>query len=131
MIETLCQGVKSAHDWTPEQKNSMRRLFEYALRTWPNLVVCVRETQGTLVFRAQEKGNYDWRSLADFDLELIRLADSGEQEAALNRIAEKLRDAVREFWPDCPLASYSLFLKQRLERLTESSTSAERPATAR
>jgi len=91
MIETLCQGVKSAHDWTPEQKNSMRRLFEYALRTWPNLVVCVRETQGTLVFRAQEKGNYDWRSLADFDLELIRLADSGEQEAALNRIAEKLR----------------------------------------
>lgn len=116
MSTTLCQMVKGAHDWTPEEKNSMRRLFEYILKVWPNLVTCIRETQGTLVLRAEERGNYNWRSMADFDLELVRLTDAGEQEAAIVRIAEKLHAEVTDFWPDCSLESWRQFLTERSAR---------------
>ena len=126
-MNTLCGQVKAAHDWQPEEKNSMRRLFEHALKDWPNLVHTLRETQGTLVFQAQRWGNYNWQSLVDFDLELVRLSNAGQFEEALTRTADKLKQAVEEFWPDCPLPSYHQFLTERLERQSRSSTPAAHP----
>ena len=123
MINTLCEGVKSAHAWKSEEKNSMRRLFEHGLRVWPNLVHCLREAQGQLVHYAQERG-YDWRSLAEFDLELVQLADEGRLDDALLRVAEKLQREVETLWPDCPLASYRLLLTQLSERQSGSSIPA-------
>jgi len=123
-MNTLCGQVKDAHQWKPEEKNSMRRVFEHALRVWPNLVHTLRETQGTLVFQAEQRGNYNWKSLVDFDLELVRLSDEGKFEEALTLTADKLKLAVEEFWPDCPLPSYQDFLRQRLERQSGLSTPA-------
>lgn len=116
MSDTLCQMVKGEHQWTPQEKNSMRRLFEYILKVWPNLVVCVRETQGTLVHRAEERGSYNWRSIADLDLELVRLTDTGQQEAAVTKVEERLYHEVMDFWPDCPLQSWKQFLTEKSER---------------
>jgi hypothetical protein len=116
MSTTLCQMVKGAHDWTTQEKNSMRRLFEHILKVWPNLVVCLRETQGTLVLKAEERGDYNWRSIADLDLELIRLSDAGQQETAITKIEERLHREVMDFWPDCPLESWRQFLTERLAR---------------
>ena len=123
MINTICEGVKSTHAWKPEEKNSMRRLFEHGLRVWPNLVHCLREAQGQLVHNAQQQG-YNWRSLAEFDLELVRLADAGQMDVALLRVAEKLKREVEALWPDCPLESYRLLLTQLPERRSGSSTPA-------
>lgn len=119
MSTTLCQMVKAAHDWTPQEKNSMRRLFEYIIKVWPNLVACVRETQGTLVLRAEERGNYNWNLIADFDLELVRLTNAGNCETAMARVAEKLHEQVMDFWPDCPLESWQQFLTERSARRSQ------------
>lgn len=116
MSTTLCQMVKGEHEWTAQEKNSMRRLFEYILKVWPNLVVCVRETQGTLILKAEERGSYNWRSIADLDMELIRLTDEGQHEAAVTKVEERLYREVMDFWPDCPLQSWKQFLTEKLER---------------
>lgn len=124
---TLCFQVKGVHDWTVEQKNSMRRLFEHCLRTWPSLVHCMRETQGTLVYQATERGGYDWYALAQFDLELVRLSDAGQIEAAVDAMADRLGRAIIEFWPDCQIDSYREFLKEHSRRRELQTTSAARP----
>lgn len=131
MNDTLCQMVKGAHDWTTQEKNSMRRLFEHVLRAWPNLVVCLRETQGTLVHRAEERGGYNWRSIADLDLELIRLADAGHYDVAITKMEERLHREVMDFWPECPLQSWQQFLTEKAARQSGSSTPAMDQATAR
>jgi len=128
-MSTLCDMVKEAHHWTPEEKNKMRRLFEHIIRVWPNLMVCIRETQGQLVHNAEQRGKYNWRVIAEFDLELVRLTEAGQLDQAVSMIAEKLKSSVEEFWPDCPLPSYQDFLKQRLERQSGSSTPATDQAT--
>lgn len=123
MINTLCEAVKNAHAWKPEEKNSMRRLFEHALKVWPNLVTCLRETQGQLVYNASQR-SFNFKTIAEFDLELVKLADAGKLDEALLLTADKLIASVKEFWPDCPLESYRLLLTQRLERPSGSSTPA-------
>lgn len=125
---TLCFQVKGVHDWTPEQKNSMRRLFEHCLRTWPSLVTCMRETQGTLVFQATERGDYDWYGLAQFDLELVRLTDEGKLEEAIDKMAMKLERAIAEYWPDCTIPSYIEFVTEHSRRRESQMTSAAHPA---
>ena len=114
-MNTLCEAVKDAHTWTPEEKNSMRRLFEHAMRTWPNLVHALRETQGQLVHNAEQEG-YNFKAIADFDLELVRLTDAGQMDDAVAQTAEKLKEAVDRFWPDCPVPSYLQFLTERSAR---------------
>jgi hypothetical protein len=114
-MSTLCEAVKEAHVWTAAQKNSMRRLFEHAVRQWPNLVVCIRETQGQLVLNASERG-YNFRAIADFDLELVRLTDEGKLDEAVDQMAEKLKQSVDQFFPDCSYPNYLTFLTERLER---------------
>lgn len=115
-MSTLCQMVKGAHDWTTQEKNSMRHLFEHILKVWPNLVTCVRETQGMLILRAEERGNYNWRSIADFDLELVALADAGKFDEAAVKMAEKLKQSMDEFFPDCSYPNYVQFLTERSAR---------------
>lgn len=124
MNTTLCQAVRDAHEWKPEEKNAMRRLFEHALKVWPNLVHCLRETQGQLVHNAEQSGYKDWRSIAEFDLELVRLTGSNLYDEALVLTADKLIAAIKQYWPDCPLPSYQRLIKERSERPTGSSTPA-------
>lgn len=125
---TLCAQVRHIHDWTPAQKNSMRRLFEQCLREWPSLVHCMRDTQGTLVYQAIERGGYDWYSLAQFDLKLVQLTDEHRMDEAIAELAERLDRAINEFWPDCSIPSYAEFLKERSRRRESQTTSATRPA---
>lgn len=124
MIFTLCNQVKHVHDWTTEQKNSMRRLFNHCMREWPSLVICMREAQGTLVYQALERKDYDFHKLADFDLHLISLADGEQFDLAVELMAEKLEWAIKEYWPDCTLPSYQEFLTERLRRRELQMTSA-------
>lgn len=125
---TLCFQVKGVHDWTPEQKNSMRRLFEHCLKVWPSLVHCMRDAQGTLVYQATERGHYDWYSLAQFDLMLVRLTDEDRMDEAVTEMAERLNKAIDEFWPDCAIPSYGEFLKERSRRRELQTTSVAHPA---
>lgn len=125
---TLCFQVKGVHDWTPEQKNSMRRLFNHCLKEWPSLVHCMRDAQGTLVFQATERGGYDWYALAAFDLELIRLTDDGKLDVAIEQMAEKLEQAIQDYWPDCAMPTYQEFLTERSRRRELQTTSAAHPA---
>lgn len=124
---TLCAQVKHIHDWTPEQKNSMRRVFEQCMREWPSLVHCMRDTQGTLVYRALEQGGYDWRSLAQFDLRLVQLADSNQIATAITEMADRLEKEIITFWPDCDLPSYREYVTERSRRRELQMTLAERP----
>lgn len=108
----------------------MRRLFEHAMRTWPNLVHALRETQGQLVQNA-EQTDFNFRNIAEFDLDMVRLTDAGQLDVALLRVSEKLKESVDRFWPDCPVPSYQQFLTERSERQTVSSTLAADQATGR
>ena len=124
-VFTLCAQVKCVHDWTPEQKNSMRRLFEQCLREWPSLVHCMRDTQGTLVYRALECGGYDWHSLAQFDLRLVQLADDQQMDTAITEMAERLEKEIKAFWPDCNIPSYREYITERSRRRELQMTLAE------
>ena len=126
-MTTLCFQVKGVHDWTPEQKNSMRRLFEHCMRVCPWLVHCMRDAQGTLVFQATERGSYDWYALAQFDLELVRLTDEGKLDEAVDAMIERLHDAIIEFWPECAIPSYAEFLTERSRRRELKTTLAAHP----
>lgn len=123
MILTLCFQVKEVHNWTTEQKNSMRKLFCYCLKEWPSLVHCLREAQGTLVYRATERSDYDWNSLAQFDLELVRLTDSDQMDVAIAKMAVKLQAAIEEYWPECQTQSYRDFLMEHSRRRESQTTS--------
>jgi len=112
-MNTLCFQVKLVHDWKPEEKNSMRRLFEHVVRNKPILVSALRECQATLVMRAQERQNYDWEALASFDMELVRMTDSGEMDAAILKMEEMLILSVNDLWPECNVPSYLQFIKER------------------
>lgn len=127
-MNTLCEAVKHAHAWSADEKNTMRRLFEHILREWPNLVHCLRETQGQLVYNANHKG-FNFKQIADFDLELVGYTKEGRFDEAMKLTAEKLKSAIEQFWPDCPLPSYKLLLMEMSERLTGSSTPAVDQAT--
>lgn len=105
----------------------MRRLFNHCLTVWPSLVHCLRETQGTLVYQATERGAYDWYGLAQFDLELVRLTDEGRLEEAISAMADKLAHAVTEFWPDCAIPSYQEFITEQLRRRESQTTLAAHP----
>ena len=127
MILTLCHQVKDVYAWTPEQKNSMRRLFNHCLKEWPSLVHCMHNAQGTLVFQATERGGYDWFALAQFDLELVRLTDTGQMDVAIEQMADKLAVAMLEYWPDCGMPTYREFLTERSRRRELQTTSAAHP----
>lgn len=129
MTSTLCQAVKNEHTWSAEEKNAMRRLFEHILRRWPNLVTCLRETQGQLVYNASRKG-FNFKLIADFDLHLVELTRKNNYDEAMQQTAKKLKQSVEQFWPDCPLPSYRLLLTEMAERLTESAIPAADQATA-
>lgn len=122
MIFTLCNQVKALHDWTTEEKNSMRRLFEHGLRVWPSLVRCAHEAQGTLVYQATERKDYDWQVLVAFDLELVRMTDAGQMDEAVALMAEHLQRAMATYWPDCPLDSYKEFLTEYSRRRKSQTT---------
>lgn len=103
------------HAWTVEEKNQMRRVFEHGLRHWPTMVKCLHAVQGTLTIRAQ-KASYRWESIAEFDLELVRLADAQQWDRALERMAERLHLEMLRLWPECSLEIYQLFLKEHSAR---------------
>ena len=124
---TLCEVVKTLHAWTPEEKNAMRRVLEYGLRTWPDLIHGVRELQGQLILNAENAG-VDFHGVVETDLRLVQLAKENRYEEALDTIAGHLLTSVEKLWPDCDVPRYKILLKQQAERRSKQSKSATGPA---
>lgn len=128
MTDTICNEVGKVHPWTKEEKSTLRRIITHALRAWPSLARSYSQCQMSLVQKAG--ADYDWKSVAAFDCELIRLFEAGEADQVLDMMADKVKTSMDRFYPDCTLLDYLQFVKEYSERRLPQSTSAARPATA-
>jgi hypothetical protein len=99
----ICQKVAETRPWQPHEKEALKRLVYYGLKKRPCVVRCYYEAQGTLAMHTQ---NIDWPETARIELEILELFMAGQEDAALDLMAEKLRLGIEKYWPDCPLDSY-------------------------
>ncbi len=127
MTDTICHEVKVVHEWTKEEKHTLRQIMEHSLRTWPAVARTYSQCQATITIRAKERGWGDWQSVADFDLDLIRRFNEGQKDEVIDRMADRVKSAMDEFYPDCTLCDYLEFVKEYSERRSPQSRSALHP----
>lgn len=117
-INTVCSYVRHQHIFSAEERDILRRVVEYTLKNWPNLLYAVHECQGQLIENGNQRG-IDWKIFVTTDIHVIALARQNQFEAAMNLFADEFRGLMDTLYSDCQQEHYRQFVKEYLERRTK------------